>query len=106
MRREGDHAQAPQVTAELAAPGDVQSRYEVDVPAGDQALVLAFNGPVGIGGPWGATPNYRGLREFRVSRGREGNVFVVVGVAGSGCFAMSGGWDADESEIRIEIERP
>ena len=106
VRRDGDHELVPQVTAELVAPGDVQSRYEVEMPAGDQALVLAFNGPVGIGGSWGATPNYRGLREFRVTRGREGNVFVVAGIVGSGCFALSGGWEGDESEIRIEIDRP
>jgi hypothetical protein len=75
------------------------------------AVVVAFDGPVQIGGPWGARPNNAALREFQITRGREGRVYAVVGVSDPGCFGVStGNWESDSSadttEITLEIQRP
>ncbi len=107
LRREGDHEQAPAVIAELVAPADVAPRFGVEAqPGGDIALVVAFNGPVGIGGSWGANPGYGALREFRIARGQEGRVYAVAGVSGQGCFTLSdSGWDAGETAITLEIQK-
>lgn len=111
LRRAGDNDQAASMIAELVPVADVAERYEVAAPAGDAALVVTFNGPVEIGGGWGANPNYPGLREFRVTRGREGLVYVVAGVGGRGCYALDGGgWDSGEiaetTDITLELQRP
>lgn len=110
LRREGDHEQAATVSAEVIAAAEVSGRYGIEPPSGSEvALVVGFNGPVGIGGPWGASPGYGALREFRVARGQEGRVFVVAAVSGQGCFTLSGGWDAGQmnspTAIILEIEK-
>lgn len=112
LRGEGDHEQTATATAQVIALDQVAQAYGLEPPTeGDVALVVSFNGPVTIGGGWGAAPRYSGLRSFRIARGREGNVYAVAGVTGSGCFSVSGGaWDsgapANATDITLEIERP
>lgn len=111
LRRDGDHEETAGVAAELMAPGDVAARHGIEAPSGaDVALVVAFHGPVSIGGSWGAQPGYGALRGFRIARGQDGTVYAVLGVRGSGCFTLSGGsWDAGQldspTDITLEVEK-
>jgi hypothetical protein len=110
LRRDGGHEQAASATAELMTPADASARYGVETPSGaDLALVIAFEGPVSIGGPWGARPEYGALREFRVVRSTDGAVRVVLAVNGRGCFGLSGGWQGGDAgadaDISLQIEK-
>jgi hypothetical protein len=111
LRHEGRHEEAATASVEVLAPADVSGRYGIEAPAeAEVALVVAFNGPVGIGAPWGGRGGGGALREFRIARGLEGRVHAVVGVRGQGCFRLSaGGWEAGEmkpTDITLEIQKP
>jgi hypothetical protein len=112
LRHEGRHEEAATASVEVLAPADVAGRYVIDAPAeAEVALVVAFNGQVGIGAPWGGRGGGGALREFRVARGQEGRVHAVVAVRGEGCFRLLGGaWEAGEmnnqTDITLEIQKP
>ena len=110
LRREGDHEQTPGLEASIVERDDVTDAYGVDnVPEGDVAVVIAFSGPVDIGGSWERSPGYGALRGFRIQRGREGQVHVVAGVRGEGCYRLlPGSWtnvDARTAEVTLEIQK-
>ncbi len=108
LRRESNEGDAAAMTAEMLPTGEVAARYGIDGPDNaDAALVIAFRGPVGIGGPWGANPGYRALRSFQVAKSGDATV-VVVGVGGEGCFGLSEtGWTEGgaAADITFDIER-
>lgn len=112
LRPDGQHAESAVVNAELLAPADVPGRYGLDAPSdGDIALVIAFDGPVGIGGPWGGRAGYSALRDFRIARAQDGRVHAVVAVRGQGCFRLSGGaWESGDAnsptDVTLEIQKP
>ena len=98
------------VTAELVDRGQVQSRFGVAPPgAGDIALVVVFEPPLRLSGPFGAEPNLRVLEEFRVTRDQDRVTHAVLGVTGSGCFDLTApGWESGTSgsvEVIIDIQR-
>ncbi len=105
----GSTSATASVDAYLVPPGDVQSRFGVAPPAtGDVALVLAFNDAVTLSGPFGSQVDYKALKEFQAThKGRM--AFVVIGVAGAGCFDLqSSGWASGANaptEVEVDIAR-
>jgi predicted nucleic acid-binding Zn ribbon protein len=105
-----DDSGSAAVAATLVQPSDVTTRFGVAAPAsGDLALVLAFNGEVGFNGPFGSEIGYRALQDFRVARGSQKTVYVVIGVTGAGCYNLSSdGWTAgsrSSTELIVDIHK-
>ncbi len=97
------------VQANILPPDQVESTYGVPGPAsGDVAVVLAFNDAVTVTGPFQAPVGYRVLQEFSVSR-KNGLVYVVIGVNGSGCYNLSAdAWtsgSATSPELAVALQR-
>jgi hypothetical protein len=109
LRRGGSSDDTATVTAELVPLDEVESRFDIDGPDdGDRALVVTFESPVDLSGPFGRNPNQRALQSFQLLRS-EGVVYAVLGVSGTGCFDMTApDWENGRPrnvEVRLEIER-
>jgi hypothetical protein len=109
LRRRGAADATGGVTAELVPLADVETRFGFDAPDdGDVALVVRFDGPIGLNGSFGRGVGRRALREFRLLR-ESGVTYGVLGVDGDGCFELrspdwAGGSGANAA-ITIDIER-
>lgn len=77
------------VDANILPPDQVQPTYGVPGPSsGAVAVVLAFNDAVTLSAPFGSSVGYKALQEFQIYR-KAGQVLVVMGVNGAGCYGLS-----------------
>jgi hypothetical protein len=98
------------VTADVVGRDQVAARYGVAAPStGDVAVVVIFEPPLRLSGPFGAEPDRRVLKEFALTRDDDGVAHAVLGVAGTGCFDLTApGWESGTSgsvEVIIDIQR-
>ncbi len=98
------------VAATLVPLGQVASRFGVSPPAsGEIALVLTFSHAVGFGGPFKSQVGYQVLDAFKVAKGDQKLVDVVIGVTGGGCYNLSSdGWTSgsrSSTELVVEIHK-
>jgi hypothetical protein len=110
LRRDGDTGEPATVSAALVGPAEVPARFGVDAPAGaETVLVLTFDGPVRVAGPFGDRPGYRTLERFEVVRDGSGKVHALLALRSHGCFSLAAPeWQAGQmngtTQVTVEIE--
>lgn len=97
-------------------PKDAQSQYGFRAIGGDRAVVVTFDGPVGITAnqvldslylePEGVSQ----IRKIQMTEGEDGKVRVAVGLRGESCARIkANGWKngatAKEAKVFLDIER-
>lgn len=76
------------VRMEFLRPSRAASRYDVDTPIGDRALVLTFDGPLNLRSAMSAQPGLRAIASLGARTDADGVVHAVIGVPGNGCARL------------------
>lgn len=110
-RLQGSFRRGAIVRMEFLRPGRAASRYEVDTPTGDRALVITFDGPMSLRRPVSAQPGLAALRSLEARADGDGVVHAVLGIAGTGCARIvandwrDGGDDTTAAKLVIDVRR-
>jgi hypothetical protein len=92
-------------------PARAATRYEMDTPEGDRAIVLTFDGALTLREERSERPAMTTLRSVEAREDDEGVVHALVGVAGDGCVRLvandwrNGSDDTTEAKLVIDIRR-
>ncbi len=93
------------VSVESVASDEVTDRFGLPAPsAGERAVVVTFEGPVGLPSPIGSEPALEVIEDLLVDEGSDGLIHAVVGVTGSGCHRLSApGWSFGAAPQEVEV---
>lgn len=93
------------VTVESLPSEDVTERYGLPAPSGgDRAIVVTFDGPVGLPTPIESEPALEVIEDLLVDEGSDGLVHAVVGVTGQGCHRLNApGWAFGAAPQEVEV---
>jgi hypothetical protein len=111
-RLDGEARRGVIVRMEFLRPARAATRYDMETPAGDRALVLTFDGPMnlrqtGLSG----RPGFVTLASVEAQTDAEGVVHALVGINGDGCARLvandwrNGSADTTEAKLVIDIRR-
>lgn len=107
-RLEGSYRRGSIVRMEFLRPSRAASRYDVDTPDGDRALVLTFDGQMNLRSAMSARPGLTALRSLDARADDDGVVHAVIGIEGDGCARIvSNDWrngDGDTSTAKLVID--
>lgn len=84
-RLQGSVRRGALVSMEFVRPGRAASRYGVDRPNGDRALVITFDGPLALRAAMSARPGLAALASVEARTDDDGVVHAVIGIEGDGC---------------------
>ncbi|MET0772225.1 MAG: hypothetical protein ABWZ82_03995 [Candidatus Limnocylindrales bacterium] len=110
-RLDGEARRGVIVRMRFLRPAQAASRYGVDTPSGDRAIVLTFDGPINLRGDVSERPGLEALESLEARTDDEGVVHAVVGIAGDGCVRLSandwrtGSGDTTEAKLVVDIRR-
>lgn len=99
------------VRMEFLRPARAASRYDVDMPSGDRALVVTFDGPLNLRSAMAAQPGLRVIGSLGARTDDDGVVHAVIGVTGDGCARLvandwrNGDDDTTTAKLVVDIQR-
>lgn len=99
------------VRMQFLRPGRAASRYGVDTPQGDRALVITFDGPMTLRSAMSAQPGLGALASLAAQTDGEDVVHAILGIQGDGCARIvANDWrDGDarttSAKLTIDIKR-
>lgn len=111
-QRRSTSDRATVVSVESVPSADVTERFGLPPPsAGDRAIVVTFDGPVGLPSPIESEPALGIIKDLLVHEGTDGLVRAVVGVTGDGCHRLSApawsfGAAPQEVEVILDVREP
>jgi hypothetical protein len=85
VRLEGSARRGVIVSMEFLRPGRAASRYDMDTPDSDRALVITFDGPLNLRAAMSERPGLATLASFEARTDADGVVHAVLGIEGDGC---------------------
>jgi hypothetical protein len=110
-RLDGQARRGAIVRMAFMKPGRAASRYDVDTPMGDRALVLTFDGSVNLRRGVSATPPIATVGSVVASTDADGVVHAIIGVKGDGCARIvandwrNGSDETTAAKLVIDIRR-
>jgi hypothetical protein len=110
-RLDGSARRGTEVTMEFLRPARAASRYDVDTPTGDRALVITFDGPINLRAAMSAQPPLTSVGSLTARTDADGVVHAIVGIEGDGCARLvANDWrNGDDStttaRLLIDIQR-
>lgn len=93
------------VSVESVPSTEVTGRFGLAAPsAGERAIVVTFDGPVGLPSPIESEPGLEVIEDLLVDEGTDGLVHAVVGVTGTGCHRLNApGWAFGAAPQEVEV---
>jgi len=111
-RVDGEAQRGVIVRMQFMRPNRAASRYGVETPEGDRALVLTFDGAMNLRSDIAAQqPGLATLASVEAREDDDGVIHAVVGINGDGCARLvandwrSGSDDTTEAKVVIDIRR-
>ena len=110
-RLDGEARRGVIVRMEFLKPARAASRYDMDTPDGDRAIVLTFDGAMNIREAVAARPGLVTLASVEAQADDEGVVHALVGINGDGCARLvandwrNGSAETTEAKLVIDIRR-
>jgi hypothetical protein len=110
-RVDGEAQRGAIVRLQFMRPTRAASRFAMDTPEGDRAIVLTFDGAVNLRSDVSAAPGLATLASVEAREDDEGVVRALVGVRGTGCVRLvandwrNGSDDTAEAKLVIDIQR-
>jgi hypothetical protein len=111
-RVDGEAQRGVIVRMQFLRPNQAASRYEVERPDGDRAIVLTFDGAMNLRNDIALQrPGLVTLASVETREDDEGTVRAVVGVNGDGCVRLvanewrNGSDDTTEAKLVLDIRR-
>jgi hypothetical protein len=111
IRVDGEAQRGVIVRMQFMRPNRAATQFEVDKPVGDRALVLTFDGAMGLREDTSARPGLATIASVEARKDDAGVVHAVVGVTGDGCARLvandwrTGSDDTTEAKLVVDIRR-
>lgn len=110
-RLRGSTREGTVVGMRFLRPAKAASRYDVETPAGDRALVITLDGPISLRAAISAQPGLAALTSLDARVDADGIVHAVLGITGDGCARVvandwrDGGESTTTAKLVIDIRR-
>ncbi len=110
-RVDGEAQRGVIVRMQFMRPNRAATRFDVDTPEGDRALVLTFDGAMGLRADTSDQPGLAALASVDARKDDDGVVRAILGIVGDGCVRLTanewrtGSADTTEAKLVIDIKR-